>query len=517
MSSANLSRQEPLLLGDAPLSLANVHDIARGAQVRLHSSVGPRLDRSVALLQTLLHSGQPIYGVTTGFGGSVDTSVAASERDALALNLVRFHGCGTGRLFDEVEARAIVVARMASLLRGYSAVRPLLLERLALLLNHGVAPAIPSEGSVGASGDLTPLSYVAAMLLGEREVLHQGQLRSCAEVLQGLALGPLTLQPKESLSLMNGSSVMTGLAALAFERARGLCRWASRLTALCCAATRGQSGHFDARLFELKPHPGSACAARWVSEDLSGYALKDAPLQDRYSLRCAPHVIGVALDQLLTQEAVLTVELNSVNDNPIVDVEQGRLLHGGNFYGGHVCQAMDSMKTCVANIADLLDRQLVLLCEPATSRGLPLNLVVPHSRGEHHGFKAMQITTSALSAEACKLTMPASVFSRSTENHNQDKVSMGSIAARDCLRVLELSEQVAAIHTLAVLQALELRKDVNATPALAALFQTVRSAVAFNDGDRRMDLDIQQVLSFYRQGVLPIGDAALPAPSAGRA
>jgi histidine ammonia-lyase len=230
-----------------------------------------------------------------------------------------------------------------------------------------------------------------------------------------------------------------------------------------------------------------------------------ARLQDRYSIRCAAHVIGVLVDALEFARSMLTIELNSVNDNPIVDSKAGEVLHGGNFYGGHVCFVMDALKNAVANVADLLDRQLVLLCCPERSDGLPENLVAgsePESL-VHHGFKAMQISASALTAEALKLTMPASVFSRSTESHNQDKVSMGTIAARDCLRVLELTEHVAAIGLLANCQGIDLRNPEEASLRSRQLHEYVRGVVPMVEDDRRQDLDIQQVVALHRAGVLP--------------
>ena len=219
-------------------------------------------------------------------------------------------------------------------------------------------------------------------------------------------------------------------------------------------------------------------------------------------------MIGVLLDALDFSRSMLEIELNGVSDNPMVDPDSGDILHGGNFYGGHLCFALDGLKTAVANVADLLDRQLCLLCDPATSGGLPANLVAAPepARVSHHGFKAMQITASALTAEALKLSMPASAFSRSTESHNQDKVSMGMIAARDCLRVLELSETVAAVHTLALCQAVDLREGDADSLRSCAMRDAVRKAVPMNVADRRQDGDIAQVLARYRAGELPTGD-----------
>jgi histidine ammonia-lyase len=216
-------------------------------------------------------------------------------------------------------------------------------------------------------------------------------------------------------------------------------------------------------------------------------------------------VIGVLIDALAAARETLEIELNGVDDNPLVDPDVGEIHHGGNFYGGHVCFAMDSLKVAVAGIADLLDRQLVLLCDPATSDGLPENLVAGEEpeRRVHHGFKAMQITASALAAEALKLTMPAAAFSRSTESHNQDKVSMGTIAARDCLRVLELSERVAAIVLLAAAQAVDLRGPDTSCPASVAVRDRVRDAVPMLTADRRQDLDVARVVALHRAAALP--------------
>jgi histidine ammonia-lyase len=342
--------------------------------------------------------------------------------------------------------------------------------------------------------------------VGEREVTLQGEVMTAEQGLSALGLEPLMLRPKESLSIMNGTSVMTGLACLAYERARALAALASAVTAMTSAALHGNPEHFDDRIMALKPHPGQRACAEFIREHLADRPeRKVARLQDRYSVRCAPQVIGVLLDALAHTRATLEIELNSVNDNPIIDTESGEVLHGGNFYGGHVCFVMDGLKNAVANVSDLLDRQLVLLCCPDTSDGLPENLIAGEGpeRLAHHGFKAMQISASALTAEAAKLSMPASVFSRSTESHNQDKVSMGTIAARDCLRVLELSETVAVIVLLADCQAVDLRGAGSFGSHTRALYEFIRRDVPMVELDRRQDLDIAQVLARHRAGALP--------------
>lgn len=279
---------------------------------------------------------------------------------------------------------------------------------------------------------------------------------------------PLHLFPKEGLALMNGTSVMTGVACLAFHRAQALAHLCTRMTSLAVVALKGNTFHYDATLFSVKEHAGQQLVAARIREDLQ---ISDAPqnyskslrIQDRYSIRCAPHVIGVLEDALPFFRLIISNELNSANDNPIIDTETQRVFHGGMFYGGHIAFVMDSMKNLVANLADLMDRQMALLVDPNYSHGLPSNLsgVAGSRHAINHGLKALQIGMSAWTAEALKLTMPASVFSRSTESHNQDKVSMGTIAARDCIRVLELTEQVAAGLLVAVRQATSLRKTID--------------------------------------------------------
>jgi histidine ammonia-lyase len=493
-------------------SIGDVLALARGAlraELDDDPSYRERLAASRAALERAHEGGGEIYGVTTGVGASIDVSIPSEHRAELALNLVRFHGCGTGRILDETEAGAVVAVRLISLARGQSGVRAALVERLCELLNQRVLPQIPEEGSVGASGDLTPLSYLAAAVAGEREVTFAGSVLPASEALARVGLSPFVLAPKESLALMNGTAVMTAIASIAWERAARLARLAAAITAGVVDSTRGNPEHFDARIFAAKPHPGQSRCAAWIREDLGltegrGPSYTPARLQDRYSLRCAPHVIGVLVDALEESRRILEIEINGVDDNPLVDPDTGDVLHGGNFYGGHVGFAMDALKAAVASVADLLDRQLTLLCVPQTSDGLPANLVDAENVS-HHGFKALQISASALTAEAQKLTMPAAAFSRSTESHNQDKVSMGTIAARDCRRIVELSETVAAIVLLAVCQALDLRDGGSGLPRPIALRDAVRKSVPRLTRDRRQDRDIERVLAMLRADALPLG------------
>jgi len=324
-------------------------------------------------------------------------------------------------------------------------------------------------------------------------------------VFAALNIKPLTLKPKEGLAIMNGTAAMTGIACLAYQRAEYLSHLTTRITSLASVALNGNAYHFDEKLFSVKPHPGQNRIAERIRADLQlqdSAPRNDTRLQDRYSLRCAPHVIGVLEDSLPWLRQFIENELNSANDNPIIDAEGEHVLHGGHFYGGHIAFAMDSLKTAVANLADLMDRQMAQLMDPKFNHGLPANL--SGATGEqallNHGFKALQIAVSAWTAEALKLTMPASVFSRSTECHNQDKVSMGTIAARDCIRILELTEQVAVAVLFAVVQGVELRGNLDGlSPALQNTVKQLREHNAFLNTDRTLEQELRSCLELTRK------------------
>ncbi|PKM35059.1 MAG: histidine ammonia-lyase [Gammaproteobacteria bacterium HGW-Gammaproteobacteria-10] len=463
-----------------------------------------RIDKGAEFIETLLREEGFVYGVTTGYGDSCTVSIPLDKTGDLSRHLYTFHGCGLGAHFDEQQTRAIMAVRLNSLARGFSGVRYRLLQQIAELLKHDVLPLIPQEGSVGASGDLTPLSYLAAVLAGEREVIYRGEKLDAAEVLAKLGIAPLTLKPKEGLAIMNGTAAMTAVACLAYQRAAYLSQLCTRITALASVALNGNAYHFDEKLFSVKPHTGQIRVAARIRDDLhvtEQTPRNDTRLQDRYSLRCAPHVIGVLEDALPWLRQFIENELNSANDNPIIDAEGEHVLHGGHFYGGHIAFAMDSLKTAVANLADLMDRQMAQLMDTKFNHGLPANL--SGAKGDeamlNHGFKAVQIAVSAWTAEALKLTMPASVFSRSTECHNQDKVSMGTIAARDCVRIIELTEQVAAALLIAVVQGVELRGGQSDFSAgLKNTMRQVRAKIGFLDADRALERELRLCLQLIR-------------------
>jgi histidine ammonia-lyase len=464
-----------------------------------------RIDQGAEFVDRLLREEGVVYGVTTGYGDSCTVPVPLDQVHALPAHLYTFHGCGLGEYFSPEQTRAILLVRLQSLAQGFSGVRYCLLQQIEQCLRHDILPLIPQEGSVGASGDLTPLSYLAAVLAGEREVVYQGKRQAAATALQDAGLSPLRLKPKEGLAIMNGTAVMTAVACLAWKRSEYLTQLCCRLTSLVSVALNGNACHFDDKLFSVKPHTGQILAAQRIREDL--HSLTETPrndtrLQDRYSIRCAPHVIGVLEDSLPWWRQFIENELNSANDNPIIDAEGEHVLHGGHFYGGYIAFAMDSMKMAVANLADLMDRQMAQLTDPKFNHGLPANL--SGARGDqrvlNHGFKAVHIAMSAWTAEALKLTMPASVFSRSTECHNQDKVSMGTIAARDCIRVLELTEQVAAAMLMAAVQAVNLREPAHLSDSLNQTCEQVRAHFPFLQNDRPLDAELKQCVNLIRQG-----------------
>lgn len=499
-----------LEVGTRPLTISDVCAVARGAPAYLNATAAfrQRIDAGAGILAENIAAGRPIYGVSTGYGDSCTVDIPAAALEELPAHLVQYHGCGLGRYFDEPTGAAIVMTRLASLAAGFSGVRFEVLQQLQALLEQRITPLIPEEGSVGASGDLTPLSYVAATLMGERQVYFRGRVCASAEALRESGLKPLKFKPKEGLALMNGTSVMTALACLAWERAEYLTRLASRITAMASLAMDGNPEHFAPGLFAAKPHAGQRQVAAWIYADLGGArTARPTGVQDRYSIRCAPHVIGVLADALGWMRRDIEIELNSANDNPIVDPDSGTIYHGGHFYGGHIAFVTDSLKTAVANIADLLDRQLALLVDSRFNNGLPRNLSGARGVRAHlnHGFKAVQIAVSAWTAEALKLTMPASVFSRSTECHNQDKVSMGTIAARDAIRILEITEQVAAACLAAASQALEIRRHMQSLPhgrasqAILDTQQDVLTLCPFVEEDRPLESALRKLCEAVRQ------------------
>lgn len=496
------------------LRVEDVLAVAReGAQVRLAPGAYERVERSHALNRDLVARGEPIYGVTTGFGDSVGRRIDPARADSLQAHLLDFLGCGTGPTLDAAYARAVTLARANCLARGCSAVRPIVIERLCDVLNAGAAPVIPEQGSIGASGDLVPSSYVAAVLTGRRTLIVEGEVTPASRFWRQRGVEPLALEAKEGLALVNGTAFMVGIGCLAVADARRLAAVADTCTAMTVEGLRGIDGPFHEFIHAVKPHPGQQRSAASIRAGLAGSGLtrtyaeaagEAMPIQDKYSIRCAPQCIGALYDTADWVERWLVTELNSANDNPLYDAGAGAVHSGGNFSGFHVGLAMDTLKTAVASVVDLLDRQMELLVDEKFSNGLTPNLAAPADgpdAGLDHGFKGMQIAMSSLAAEALNRTMPMTSFSRSAECHNQDKVSMGATAARQARDVLDIAERAAAIHLLAACQAADLR-GASRLGATAAVHRRVREVSPPLEHDRPMDVDVAAVTDLIRCGKL---------------
>ncbi len=501
----NIGRQPVVVIDGGNICFDDIIRIARdgvAVQISKNKTFVRRMEKTKLMLMESMRRDVPVYGVNTGYGKSCGSRMSLNIALKNGENIFRFHGCGTGEPIGIEETRAAILCRIICLARGYSGVSIALLQQMADFLNSGITPVVPCEGSVGASGDLTPMSYIGACLAGEREVFYREEIMPTIKAMKKAGLKPYKYLPKEPLSMVNGTTTMTGIAVLAVERANRILNAAIYATALSVHALKGNAHHYHPVLAQAKPFPGqtfvAAEIARLLKSKVSARQLEEdtlETLQDPYSLRCAPQILGVLCDALSWIKQWVETEANSSNDNPIFDPATGQVLMGGNFYGGHIAFAMDGLKAALASVADMCDRQTMLLVDPHLNRGLPGDLVsaAPEGTGLRHGFKAMSISSSALTAEALKGTMPAASFSRSTESHNQDKVSMGTIAARDAERICTLTERVLSIHLLAAAQACDIRKNVKVRPLLAGIQEKIRFVSKPVIEDRPLDTDIESM------------------------
>ncbi len=516
---------QPVVVDGYSLTVENIERVARyGAHAVLddQGQTLERIRRSYQLNRQLVHSGKPVYGVTTGFGDSVNRQVGYDRAARMPAAQIRKNGCGRGPYLPIDQARAVVLVRANCLARGNSGVRPLLVENLLQLLNRDVTPAIREIGSVGASGDLIPGSYIAATLMGDRMAYLRDRLMPSRRALAEVGLEPLVLEPKEGLAMTNGTQFMTGIAALSVVDAEEIARITDICSAMAVEVLLGIDGSFHPFFTEHKRHPGlrrstnnvralldnSRLARKYqdVVESLGvmeqGFRLLPVRIQDKYSLRCAPHFNGVLYDTCSWAKQWIETEVNSSNDNPLYDVESGLVHSGGNFTGGHIALAMDALRTAVASICDLVDRQFALLVDDKFNQGLTAGLIVPlpddhPDKGIYHGFKGMQLLMSSITAEALQACMPMTVFSRSTAAHNQDKVSMGATAARKTRDVIRLAEEALAVHLIGLCQAADLR-GADKLGRTQAVYEEVRKVSPFVERDRELEQDIENVVALIR-------------------
>ena len=483
------------------------------------------LAASRKFLEDYIATGVPTYGVTTDFGDSCHNQISVEKAGELQRDICTYHGIGLGPKFDHETGRAVILARLNGNVKGgHSAIRPELAKMMVTMLNKDIIPVIPQLGSVGASGDLTPLSYLAAAIMGERDVYYKGKIVPTMEAFNAEGIKPLPIEAKEGLALMNGTSVMTAVASIAWKKAERLAKISDFLTAVTSEITKGKDTPFVAKVSEIKNHKGQCESAAYVYNiikdskrvfryedflktqieklDGKGFIAQQNKIQDRYSIRCAPQINGVYRDTLRFARDLITEELNSANDNPLVDIEAGRLYNTGNFYGGHICAACDYMCTALANISDLSDKQAEVIID-GKFNGLTENLI-PYTPADHPraglrlGFKAAQITISAIRGEVMSYCFPISLTSQPTEALNQDKVSMGTISARKFNEQIELVYLQFATHLLAAMQAVDLAGKDDFAPFTKKVHSEVRRMSAFVEDDRALDKEATAVAQWLK-------------------
>ena len=453
-----------------------------------------------------IKDGKPIYGITTGYGASGKNYVSYEDSKILQTNLFRFHGCGVGKKLSYKVCKYALIARTISLSKAKSGVSIELLKRLEMLIQKDIIPVIPSQGSVGASGDLTPLSYIAAVVAGEREVYYKGEIKDVMEVYKELNITPYTFKPKEALAIMNGTTIMSAIALAAIEEFETILDSMESFVAGMFEVLLGDDTPVADFVHLSKPFSGQIQSAKNIKRKIEGsqlthgrddrydkfFADNDLNIQDNYSMRCAPQVLGVIRDNLEISKNWVEQEINSVNDNPLIDGVNKKIYTSGNFYGGYVAHAMDTLKICAGNLADLLDKEFALLVDHKFNRGLGENLKLSHEPF-YHGFKAMQITLSSLSADVMKNTTAASIFSRPTESLNQDKVSMGTTAANDFSKMIPDLYNMLSIAFIGMAQAVDIRGKDLVSPHLTNIYENIRKDVKPLYEDRRMDFDIEKI------------------------
>ena len=494
-----------------------LEEITKASSIEISKDKGflDYINHTHDFLMNEIKDGKPIYGITTGYGASGKNYVSYEDSKTLQKNLFRFHGCGIGVNLSHKVCRYAVIMRTVSLSKARSGVSVELLKRLEMLIQEDIIPVIPSQGSVGASGDLTPLSYIAAVIAGEREVYYKGEIKDVMEVYNLLNITPYEFKPKEALAIMNGTTVMSAIALAAIEEFEIILDSMESYVAGMFEVLLGDDTPVEDFVHESKPFSGQIATAKNIKRKIQGsklthgrddrydkfFADNELNIQDTYSMRCAPQVLGVVRDNLIISKNWVETEINSVNDNPLIDGENRKIYTSGNFYGGYVAHAMDTLKICAANLADLLDKEFALLVDHKFNRGLGENLKLSHEPF-YHGFKAMQISLSSLSADVIKNTTAASIHSRPTESLNQDKVSMGTTAANDFAKMIPDLYNMLSIAFIGMAQAVDIRGASEVSPHLKNIYDEIRIIIKPLYEDRRMDFDIRNINQILRDAKL---------------
>jgi len=494
-----------VILDGEHLTLEDVLEVAQGgARVKLSSSVAKKVKLSRDFVEKALRQGEKIYGVTTGFGMLSDRVIDRSQIEALQRNLIRSHSVGVGPYFDEVTTRAIMVLRTNVLAMGYSGVRMEVLRRLVEMINRGVHPLVPEQGSVGASGDLAPLAHLASVLVGEGEAIFQQKAMSGKGAMAKAGIPLVTLRAKEGLALINGTQTMTAVGLLALLRAERLCKVADIIGACTLDALKGSLRAFDRDIQRVRPFPGQLA----VSENFQRLGRSSeigeshkfcSKIQDAYSLRCIPQVHGAVRDALAFVRKTLEIEVDSATDNPLIFADKGKILSCGNFHGEPVAFALDLLGMVVAELGGISERRIEKLINPALS-GLPAFLT--SEGGLHSGLMMVQVSAAALASENKVLAHPASVDSIPTSADKEDHVSMGSIAARKGREIVKNVEYILAMELLCAVQGLEFLLPLQPGIGVREAYRTVREKIPPIKGDRRFSEDIKKIQALIESGEL---------------
>ena len=484
----------------------SLHDIRKlldeSVEITLDKTAEAGINASQQVIANIIKDDKIVYGINTGFGALAHKRIASNDLETLQQSIVLSHAAGTGDLLSDKTVRLILALKINSLARGFSGVKIETIDALIRLFNAKIYPCIPCQGSVGASGDLAPLAHMSAILLGVGEARFHGNVISAQAALSKIGLQPLQLAPKEGLALLNGTQVSTAIALLALFAAEEVFAAAMVTGALSLDAVRGSDTPFDERIQLVRGHATQITTAAIMRELLFGSEIRQSHLschkvQDPYSLRCIPQVMGACLAQILNVSATLLVEANAVSDNPLIFAEQNEILSGGNFHAEPVALAADALAISIAEIGALSERRIALLIDPIFS-GLPAFLV--DNPGVNSGFMLAQVTAAALASENKSLAHPASVDSLPTSANQEDHVSMATYAARRLLPMLENTACIIGIELLAACQGIDFLQPLKTSPQLELIHDLLRSHVSFYDKDRYFAPDIAKAKMLVQGG-----------------